>query len=111
MSTITSLSDLASSPQFITEEQITAIINALHIKMYNITHGGGDDGAIDTQTFGATGIKIDYSKSLSGLMEQMKFYQNLLENPQQRGDFAIGFSQSSPVEFTPHVANFPIRHG
>lgn len=110
MSNIASLSELTDA-EHITEAQLLALIAALHVKIRNILHGDGSLGAINTSTPGAAGITINYAQSLQSFLAVLKHYENLLANPQLRGDFAIEFSQSSPVEFTPHVTDFPVRYG
>ena len=110
MSTITSLTDLSASAEHITEDQLKALIASLHVKINNILHGAGDLGAINTSTPGPAGITINFAASLQSFIKLLEHYEHLLANPQLRGDFSIEFSQSSPVEFNPHVSDFPNRY-
>lgn len=106
--TIQSLDDLTATSA-ITEDQINAILARLDVKIFNLLHDGGHMAAIDTSTPGEAGMTVNYSASLRALMQLREMYAKLLASPELRGDFALGLSQSFPLEVQTNEPDLPAR--
>lgn len=57
----------------LTAEQITSIINRISLNIYNITAGKWD--ALDHAEFGALGKKVEPTKLLAELRQQLAYWE------------------------------------
>lgn len=98
MPIINSLDELGGSGEPITEEQLHKVLNSIVVKIMNIDHGDGYAGSTDYEEFGESGHRVYFSNTLKGLVEQHKYFSQLLANPELRGDIGMVLTRSIPPD-------------
>lgn len=98
MPVVNSLDDLGGSGTPITEEQLHKILNSITLKMMNIDHADGYLGAIDYEEYGEGGHRVYFSNSLKGLLDQHRYFSELLASPELRGDIGMVLTQNIPPD-------------
>lgn len=98
MPVVNSLDNLGGSSTPITEDQLHQILNAIALKIVNINHADGYLGAIDYEEYGEGGHRVYFSNSLKALLDQHRYFSELLASPELRGDIGLVLTQSIPPD-------------
>lgn len=107
MPVISSLDSMGGGSVPITDEQIHSFLNSLTIKIFNVLHGDGYQGAIDYEEFGSTGHRVYFSTSLRELREMHAYFSNLLANPELRGDFGFYLTEGQSTSLVTWLNSDP----
>lgn len=98
MPVVNSLDDLGGSSTPITEDQLHKILNSIALKIVNINTADGYLGAIDYEEYGEGGHRVYFSNSLKGLLDQHRYFSELLANPELRGDIGLVITNNIPPD-------------